>query len=157
MIFLLSLEVALRFRNVFAEDDSKDYEQALIDDLDQRMIDGTVKPKDRQKNMKHIKESVEYYRQQNNKLGSTISQTVSGYANTMTEDGRKQFDSIADLAQMLMIQLNNSKNPKAMLSACQLYNAGVFDKAFEDVEKAKNKSGLSVDQAGLVDIHGNKL
>lgn len=157
MIFLILLEVSNRFRGVFAEEDAEDFKQELLADLDKQIEEGTIKKKDEGKATRHVHDTVTMYRQQNKKLTDDLLRTVHGYSQAMTEEGRNKFLGVADVLQLLTIELNNSKNPKAMLSACQLYNAGVFDKAFEEVEKAKGKSGLSVDQAGLVDLHGNKL
>jgi hypothetical protein len=151
------MEVNNRFRSVFAEEDTNDYRDALIENLAQQITEGVVKEKDRQKNMKHINDLVAQYRQQNKKLNDDLLRTVHGYSQAMTKEGRNKFLAIADTLQMLTIQMNNSKNPKAMLSACQLYNAGVFDTALEEVKKMKEKSGLSVMQEGIVDLQGNKL
>lgn len=158
MIFLTLVEVANRCRASFADEDTQDYKDALIDNLNSLIASGEVKAKDKAKNMRQIDDLVLRYRQQNNDLAGKMSNMVHGYYNSMTDEGKKNFMGVADTLQLLTIELNRSKNPIQMLSVCQLYNGGFFDAAMAEMEKIKKeKSGLVVEPVGLVDIHGNKL
>lgn len=157
MIFLATIEVANRFRTIFDEKDHEGYHQALIDNyMSEAELVPNISREAKRKRNRDILNMVARYKQQNEQMSNMLINYAQGHLGGINKDNLPKVMEVIDTLYLLTIELNRSKSPSQMLSVCQLYNSGYFDKVFEEKDRLMEKQGLSV-PTGIVDASGNKI
>lgn len=157
MIFLTGVDLATRFQQIFIEQDHLDYKEALLENYTKETeLVPTIQREAKRKRLRDIDAMVIQYKKQNEQLSNTLLNYVNGHLRGFNEEAQNKILNVMDTLYLLTIELNKSKNPSQMLSVCQLYNQGFFEKAFEEKDRMMEKAGLSV-PTGIVDASGNKI
>jgi len=157
MIFLCSIDLATLFQQLFIEQDHLDYKEALLENYAKEAeLTPTIAREAKRKRLREIDAMVIQYKKQNEQMSNMLLNYVNGHLRGFNEEAQNKVLNVMDTLYLLTIELNKSKNPSQMLSVCQMYNSGFFEKAFEEKDRMMEKAGLSV-PTGLVDASGNKI
>lgn len=157
MICLSLTEVLNRFRSIFDEKDHEDYHEALIENyMGEAELVPTISREAKRKRNRDILNMVARYKQQNEQMSNMLINYTQGHLGGIDKSNLPKVMEVIDTLYLLTIELNRSKSPSQMLSVCQLYNSGYFNKIFEEKDRMMEKQGLSV-PTGIVDASGNKI
>lgn len=157
MVSLCLTEVLNRFRSIFDEKDHEDYHEALIENyMAEAELVPTISREAKRKRQRDIGNMVGRYKQQNEQMTNMLVNYAQGHLGGIDKSNLPKVMEVIDTLYLLTIELNRSKSPKHMLSICQMYNSGFFDKTLEEYERAREKAGLSV-PTGIVDANGQKI
>ncbi len=152
VIYLSLLEAATRYRESYFRDEIKGYEDGLEADRQNQlaktqsmlkqgqMINTRVfhRTFDRQKENKVIN-----FRLSIEKVNRMLYAEVEEVEKKLSDQAKKSFDNYATGFGLIAEQYIKAKNTKELLTVCEIYNAGQFDKIFGDIKTIKNNQTIA--------------